>query len=452
MASQHLKRAVGVFSTRPEAEQALRELQHSGFSMNQISIIAQDADRQGEIAGVEVQDGRGNKADEGAATGAMAGGALGGLTGLLVGLGTLAIPGVGPIVLAGEVATALATTLAGGAIGAAAGSLAGALIGLGIPEERAKVYSDRVAQGQYLVIVDGSEAEITKAQSILANRGIQEWGVYDPQPVSTTIGTPASVSSSAAATPVLSTDYATAPMTSTDYAVSPVDRPLSSSTMTQKRAIGVFPNRQTAESALYELRNAGVSMDMISVIAKDADSHKPIAGADVKTGTGNKADEGAVTGAVTGGAAGGIGGLLVGLGALAIPGIGPVMLAGATATALATTLSGTAIGAAAGSLVGALIGLGIPEERAHFYNDRISRGDYLIVVDGREDDIRTAEAILRRQGIQDWDIFDAPDQTRSGEHNREGLTSTRNPSATRNAEVTGAAPDVVIIDRREETR
>jgi hypothetical protein len=116
------------------------------------TVIAQDADRQGDIAGVEVQEERGNKADEGAATVPVAGGALGGLTGLLVGLGTLAIPGFGSIVLAGEVATALATTLAGGAIGAAVGSLAGALIGLGIPEERAKVYSDRVAQGQYLAI------------------------------------------------------------------------------------------------------------------------------------------------------------------------------------------------------------------------------------------------------------------------------------------------------------
>jgi uncharacterized membrane protein len=72
---------------------------------------------------------------------------------------------VGPVILAGEVATALATTLAGTAIGAAAGGLLGALIGLGIPEERAKVYSDRVSRGDYLVIIKGTDKEIAKAEA-----------------------------------------------------------------------------------------------------------------------------------------------------------------------------------------------------------------------------------------------------------------------------------------------
>lgn len=173
------RRAVGVFNTRQEAEHALHELNNSGFPMNKISIIAKDADKQGDIAGVDVSDSVGNKADEGAGAGALTGGILGGATGLLVGLGALAIPGVGPIVLAGEVATALATTLAGGAIGAAAGGLIGALIGLGIPEERARVYNDRVSRGHYLVLVDGSDAEIARAETILTGRGIEEFGIYD---------------------------------------------------------------------------------------------------------------------------------------------------------------------------------------------------------------------------------------------------------------------------------
>lgn len=173
------RRAVGVFNTRQEAEHALHELNNSGFPMNKISIIAKDADKQGDIAGVDVSDSVGNKADEGAGAGAVTGGILGGATGLLVGLGALAIPGVGPIVLAGEVATALATTLAGGAIGAAAGGLIGALIGLGIPEERARVYNDRVSRGHYLVLVDGSDAEIARAETILTGRGIEDFGIYD---------------------------------------------------------------------------------------------------------------------------------------------------------------------------------------------------------------------------------------------------------------------------------
>lgn len=175
------RRSVGVFPTRRAAESALEELKNSGFPMNKVSVIAKDGDRQSDIADVEVEDHDrvGNKADEGAATGAVTGGVLGGLTGLLVGLGTLAIPGIGPIMLAGAGATALATTVAGGAIGAAAGSLVGALVGLGIPEERARVYNDRVTQGEYLVIVDGTEAEIDHAYKILHSHQIEEYGVYD---------------------------------------------------------------------------------------------------------------------------------------------------------------------------------------------------------------------------------------------------------------------------------
>lgn len=179
------KRAVGVFSSRHDAEHALNELHNSGFLMNKVSIIARDADKQDDIAGVDVSDRIGNKADEGAATGALTGGVLGGATGLLVGLGALAIPGVGPVLLAGEVATALATTLAGGAIGAAAGSLIGALVGLGIPEEQARVYNERVSRGEYLVLVDGNEDELARTEAILTSRGIQYFGIYD-KPVDTT--------------------------------------------------------------------------------------------------------------------------------------------------------------------------------------------------------------------------------------------------------------------------
>jgi hypothetical protein len=178
-------------------------------------------------------------------------------------------------------------------------------------------------------------------------------------------------------------------------------------------------------------------MGKVSVIAKDADGGSKLAGADMRDSVGNKADEGAASGALTGGVVGTITGLLVGLGAVAIPGIGPVMLAGATATTLATTLSGGAIGAAAGSLFGALVGLGIPEERARVYNDRLSRGDYLVIVDGTDDEIRRAGAILSNRGIQEWGIYDAPDVTRDRTH----------PSVN----VVDTEPDVIIVDRRERT-
>lgn len=178
------RRAMGLFSSHHEAENALNELRNAGFSMNQVSIIAKETERldqSNRIGETRVQDlTETTHVDEGAKTGFATGGAVGGLTGLLVGLGTLAIPGVGPIMLAGATATAIATTLAGGAIGAATGGLVGGLIGLGIPEERARLYHDSVVGGQYLVIVDGTEAEILQAEAILRRRGIREWEIYHP--------------------------------------------------------------------------------------------------------------------------------------------------------------------------------------------------------------------------------------------------------------------------------
>lgn len=174
------QRAVGMFARRLDIEQALHELKDYRFPMEKVSIIAKDDGLEEHLqeTDVTVTDHTGNRADKGAATGAAAGGAAGTLTGLLVGLGTLAIPGVGPIMLAGATATALATTVAGGAIGATAGGLAGALIGLGIPEEQAKVYEDSVKKGYYLITVDGTEQDIRRAEAILTRRGIQGWGVY----------------------------------------------------------------------------------------------------------------------------------------------------------------------------------------------------------------------------------------------------------------------------------
>ena len=170
------KRAAGLFYSRDEAEAAVRALRDAGYDMDRVSVIARDADK---LDGHDTTEEVGNKADEGAATGAVTGGALGGITGLLVGLGALAIPGIGPILLAGAEATAIATTLAGAGIGAAAGGLIGALIGLGIPEEKAKVYNDRVKGGSFLVIVNGNSAEIARAEAIMNSHGVEEFGIYD---------------------------------------------------------------------------------------------------------------------------------------------------------------------------------------------------------------------------------------------------------------------------------
>lgn len=183
MALAHNKRGIGVFSSHQAAEAALNELQTHGFAMNQVSVVARNTDKleqSDRIGDANVQDlTERTQVDEGARTGAATGGVVGGLTGLLVGLGTLAIPGVGPIMLAGATATALATTAAGGAIGAATGGIVGGLVGLGIPEERAQHYQDRVAGGEYLVIIDGTDTDILRASGMLMQHGVQHWEVFD---------------------------------------------------------------------------------------------------------------------------------------------------------------------------------------------------------------------------------------------------------------------------------
>ncbi len=210
----------------------------------------------------------------------------------------------------------------------------------------------------------------------------------------------------------------------------------------QKRAVGTFPTRSQAERALRALKDSGFPMDRVSVIAKD--ENRPISDDLHGDDRGNKADEGAALGAATGGAIGTITGLLVGLGALAIPGIGPIMLAGATATALATTAGGAAIGAAAGGLIGALVGLGIPEERARVYQDRVSRGDYLVIVDGSEADIARADMILNEGGIEEWGVYDT--RHTSTDHNQETVVEHRTPGVERERDVVRNDGDVVYED------
>jgi uncharacterized membrane protein len=175
MVYQQYKRAIGTFPNRQAAEEALRELKSSGFPMDRVSVLAKDADRNDNIAGAEVRDRGETESQEGAGIGAVTGTLLGGMGGLLVGLEALLIPGVGPFLAAGTIAT----TLAGAGIGAASGAIIGALTGLGIPEEEARDYSDRVSQGEYLVLIEGTETEIQRAAAVLSNHGIRQWRIYD---------------------------------------------------------------------------------------------------------------------------------------------------------------------------------------------------------------------------------------------------------------------------------
>ena len=170
--------------------------------------------------------------------------------------------------------------------------------------------------------------------------------------------------------------------------------------------VGVFRDVDNARDAISDLKDAGFSSSDISLLAPDR------TGTDTKEDRGNKAPEGAVTGAVAGGILGGVGAWLVGLGALAIPGVGPFLAAGAFATALA----GAAVGAGIGAIAGALVGLGIPEEETKYYEGEVRSGRTLVAVRtaGRYDE---AYAIMRRHGAYDF-------------QSRETMTGTTTTSET----------------------
>lgn len=170
-----------------------------------------------------------------------------------------------------------------------------------------------------------------------------------------------------------------------------------------QRACGVFSTVQDAKGALEELKASDFPMSQVSVINREVESTgaKP----------GSKAQDATNVGAIAGGTVGGVLGLTVGLGTLAaIPGLGPIMLIGAAATALATTVTSGVIGATAGGLMGAMVGYGIPEDQAGFYERRIQRGDYFVIIDGTEAEVRVAEAIFSRWNIQGMRTYNVAPQ------------------------------------------
>ncbi len=156
--------------------------------------------------------------------------------------------------------------------------------------------------------------------------------------------------------------------------------------------IGVFANRDQAEDAIEELKAADYDAKDISVVTRDRDDAQVI-----HDNTGSNVGGGIASGATTGAVIGGLAGLLIGIGAITIPGIGALLIAGPLAAALgltgaaATTVSGAATGAVAGGLVGALVGAGVPEEDATYYEGRVKEGGLLVAVPTRErneDDVR----------------------------------------------------------------
>ena len=156
---------------------------------------------------------------------------------------------------------------------------------------------------------------------------------------------------------------------------------------------GIYASRAAGERGVDALISARFRQADISVLMADVQSTREFAHE-----KNTKAPEGATTGAVAGGAIGGTLGLLAGIGALAIPGVGPLIAAGP----IMAVLAGAGAGGAVGTLVGALIGMGIPEYEAKRYEGRVKHGGILISVHCDNSDwVDKAKHILKGTGAED---------------------------------------------------
>ncbi|NLM40905.1 MAG: hypothetical protein GX199_01180 [Firmicutes bacterium] len=154
--------------------------------------------------------------------------------------------------------------------------------------------------------------------------------------------------------------------------------------------IGVFSDISTAEKAVKALRNKGFKDNEISIVAKEDKARR--GGTDMEAGD-EFATDSIAEGTTWGGALGGVAGLLAGVGALAIPGIGPIVAAGPLAGALS--------GAVTGGVAGGLIDLGIPEDKGRQYEENLKQGGVLAVIETSDDKANDASSILRQHGAKD---------------------------------------------------
>ena len=164
--------------------------------------------------------------------------------------------------------------------------------------------------------------------------------------------------------------------------------------MAQNTAVyGIYSSRAHAEESIDALRGAGFRSEDISVLIPDNEGSK-----DFGHEKHSKAPEGTAVGAATIGALGGALGWLVGIGALAIPGIGPILAAGPLVAALAGVGAGTLLG----GLGGAFVGMGIPEYEAKRYEGRIRSGGVLLSIHCDDDHwAHRAKEMLRNTGAED---------------------------------------------------
>jgi len=160
-----------------------------------------------------------------------------------------------------------------------------------------------------------------------------------------------------------------------------------------KSVFGVYSSRAATENGLTALQNAGFASSDVSILLPEN-----LGPRELVTQKETKAPEGTATGAGSGAVIGGALGWLVGIGALAIPGLGPFIAAGPIMAALA----GVGAGGVVGGVVGGLVGLGIPEYEAKRYETRLRKGGILLSVHcDTSEEIKRAKQLLEQTGAED---------------------------------------------------
>ena len=159
---------VASYKSHEDAEEAVRQLQHSGIPMPQISLIGKDWRAREDVQGYYQPA---DAVREGAGTGAW----FGGIFGLFLGFGLFVFPIAGALIVLGPLAGFIAGAIGGTGVGA----LIGALVSLGIPKEQAIKYQTRLEAGEWLVIVHGGNDDIQKAHLTLQNSGHVELQMHD---------------------------------------------------------------------------------------------------------------------------------------------------------------------------------------------------------------------------------------------------------------------------------
>lgn len=170
--TQQRNSVVAVYQTRDAAENAYQLLLDHGFNDDQVSLVARGTDAADEIPSQAAAE----EGASGASKGALIGGVGGGTLGLLAGVGAIAIPGIGPLLAAGW----LASALGGALVGAGAGGWIGSMASIGVPEDVANRYGEQLSQGYYLVIVRATEGQGTAtAKNVLSETTADDLAIYD---------------------------------------------------------------------------------------------------------------------------------------------------------------------------------------------------------------------------------------------------------------------------------